>query len=78
LFFIDTFVHACEFTQSQRLYDLFHALSGQSTNMLLYVPLLQVQFFGDKRRDNIFWDFIMQNAQVVIHDDGDVISTKGE
>ncbi len=71
-------MHSCEFTQSQRLYDLFHALSGQSTNMLLYVPLLQVQFFGDKRRDNIFWDFIMQNAQVVIHDDGDVISTKGE
>ena len=46
--------------------------------MLVHVPPTQVQFFGDKRRDNVFWEFIMQKAQVVIHGDGDVISTKGE
>jgi len=39
---------------------------------------LQVMFFGDKRRDNVFWEFIMQRSQIVVHDDGDVISTKGD
>jgi CRP-like cAMP-binding protein len=43
--------------------------------LLVYV---QVQFFGDKRRDNIFWHFVMESSQVVIHGDGDVVCAKGE
>ena len=35
-------------------------------------------FFGDKRRDDVFWEFIMQNAEVVVHGDGDLIVAKGE
>jgi hypothetical protein len=37
-----------------------------------------VSFFGDKRRDSVFWQYIMENSQVFIHGDGDVISVKGE
>ena len=37
-----------------------------------------VLFFGDKRRDNIFWSFILKHAQVVLHGDGHLISIKDE
>jgi CRP-like cAMP-binding protein len=42
------------------------------------VWLGQVQFFGDKKRDSMFWQFIMQHSQIVIHGDGHVISPNGE